>query len=102
VCSLILARRLASESMSLKSVMRVDAGSSRLLSAQAHEDFHAETAFDAVVLFLRSYGLAAMLTMDRDVRWVGSATRAAIFRSRAAPIPVLYWRPAQHPSAPSS
>ena len=36
----------------------VGAGSSRLLSAQAHEDFHAETAFDAVVQFLRQYGPA--------------------------------------------
>jgi len=53
----------------------VDAGSSRLLSAQVHEDFHAETAFDAVIHFLRSYSLPVMLTMDRDVRWVGSATQ---------------------------
>lgn len=53
----------------------VDAGSSRLLSAQVHENFHAETAFEAVVHFLRSYGLPAMLTLDRDVRWVGSATQ---------------------------
>jgi transposase InsO family protein len=53
----------------------VDAGSSRLLSAQVHEDFHAETAFDAVVQFLREYGLPDLLTLDRDVRWVGSATQ---------------------------
>lgn len=53
----------------------VDAGSSRLLMAQAHEDFHAETAFDAIVIFLRAYGLPTMLTLDRDVRWVGSATQ---------------------------
>jgi transposase InsO family protein len=53
----------------------VDAGSSRLLSAQVHEDFHAETAFDAVVTFLRTTGLPVTLTMDRDVRWVGSATQ---------------------------
>jgi transposase InsO family protein len=53
----------------------VDAGSSRLLSAQVHEDFHAETAFDAIVTFLRAYGLPTMLTLDRDVRWVGSATQ---------------------------
>jgi transposase InsO family protein len=53
----------------------VDAGSSRLLWAQVHQDFHAETAFDAVVDFLRTYGLPATLTMDRDVRWVGSATQ---------------------------
>jgi hypothetical protein len=52
----------------------VDAGSSRLLLAQVHQDFHAETAFDAVVTFLRLYGLPTMLTLDRDVRWVGSAT----------------------------
>lgn len=53
----------------------IDAGSSRLLSAQVREDFHAETAFDAVVQFLRTYGLPAILTMDRDVRWVGSASQ---------------------------
>jgi hypothetical protein len=53
----------------------VDAGSSRVLSAQVHEDFHAETAFDAVVSFLRTSGLPTMLTLDRDVRWVGSATQ---------------------------
>src|SRR5258708_33058433 len=53
----------------------IDAGSSRLLCAQAHEDFHAETAFDAVVHFLRQYGLPATLTIDRDVRWIGSATQ---------------------------
>jgi hypothetical protein len=40
-----------------------------------HEDFHAETAFEAVVQFLREYGLPAALTLDRDVRWVGSATQ---------------------------
>lgn len=53
----------------------VDAGSSRLLSAQVHEDFHAETAFDAIVTFLRAYGLPTMLTLDRDVRWEGLATQ---------------------------
>ena len=57
----------------MRCVTRVDAGSSRLLSAQVHDDFHAETAFDAVVHFLRTYGLPTMLTLDRDVRWVGSA-----------------------------
>jgi hypothetical protein len=55
----------------------VDAGTSILLSAQAHADFHAETALDAVVTFLRTYGLPPpppMLTFDRDPRWVGSAS----------------------------
>ncbi|SRR5581483_3259705 len=53
----------------------VDAGSSRLLCAVAHEDFHAQTAFDAVVQFLRQYGLPGLLTLDRDPRWVGSAAQ---------------------------
>ncbi len=52
----------------------VDAGTSILLDAQVHEDFHAETAFQAVVAFLRRSGCPAMLTFDRDPRWVGSAT----------------------------
>ncbi|HLZ58105.1 MAG TPA: hypothetical protein VKR06_14285 [Ktedonosporobacter sp.] len=36
--------------------MRVDAGTSVLLSAQVHPDFHAETALEAVITFLREYG----------------------------------------------
>ena len=52
----------------------VDAGTSIVLDAQAHSDFHAETAFQAVVAFLRRYGVPPMLTFDRDPRWVGSAT----------------------------
>lgn len=52
----------------------IDAGTSILLEAQVHEDFHAETAFQAVVAFLRRYGLPRVLTFDRDPRWVGSAT----------------------------
>ena len=57
----------------------VDAGSSRLLSAQVHEDFHAETAFEAVIQFLRKYGLPVMLTMDRDVLPSSAARPSAIF-----------------------
>ncbi|HYU71933.1 MAG TPA: hypothetical protein VEL31_04550 [Ktedonobacteraceae bacterium] len=34
-----------------------------------------DPAFDAIVLFLRTYGLPATLTMERDVRWVGSAAQ---------------------------
>jgi hypothetical protein len=52
----------------------MDAGTSILLNAQAHQDFHAETAFEVVVQFLRKYGLPAMLTFDRDPRWVGSSS----------------------------
>lgn len=51
----------------------VDAGTSSLLSAQVNADFHAETAFDAVVTFLQQYGRPKQLTFDRDPRWVGSA-----------------------------
>jgi transposase InsO family protein len=52
----------------------VDAGTSIVLDAPVHEDFHAETAFQAVVAFLQRYGLPTMLTFDRDPRWVGSTT----------------------------
>ena len=52
----------------------VDAGTSILLSAQVNADYHAETAFDAVLTFLRKYGLPKRLTFDRDPRWVGSAS----------------------------
>jgi Integrase core domain len=52
----------------------VDAGTSILLSAQVNADYHAETAFDAVLTFLRQYGCPKQLTFDRDPRWVGSAS----------------------------
>ena len=52
----------------------VDAGTSILLSAQAQADFHAETALEAVVHFLRQHGLPPMLTFDHDPRWVGSSS----------------------------
>jgi hypothetical protein len=52
----------------------VDAGTSILLETQAHGDFHAETAFLAVVAFLQRYGCPKMLTFDRDPRWIGSTT----------------------------
>jgi hypothetical protein len=52
----------------------VDAGTSSLLAAQVHAEYHAETAFDAVLTFLRRYGCPRQLTFDRDPRWVGSAS----------------------------
>ncbi len=52
----------------------VDAGTSILLSAQVNADYHAETAFDAVVAFLQQWGRPKTLTFDRDPRWVGSAS----------------------------
>jgi hypothetical protein len=44
----------------------VDAGTSLLLSAQASEDFHAQTAMQAVITFLEEYGRPRMMTFDRD------------------------------------
>jgi hypothetical protein len=52
----------------------VDAGTSILLSAQVRPDYHAETAFDAVLTFLRQWGRPKTLTFDRDPRWVGAAS----------------------------
>ena len=52
----------------------VDTATSILLDAQVHADFHAQTAFEGVVAFLRRYGLPDRLTFDRDPRWVGSAS----------------------------
>jgi len=52
----------------------IDAGTSTLLLAQPHQDYHAETARDSVVELFRRYGLPEILTFDRDPRWVGSST----------------------------
>lgn len=52
----------------------VDAGTSIWLYAPVREAFTADTAFDAVVEFLRLYGLPSVLTFDRDPRWIGSAS----------------------------
>ena len=52
----------------------VDAGTSILLDAQVHSDFHAQTALQAVIRFLQRYGLPQRITFDRDPRFVGGAT----------------------------
>jgi transposase InsO family protein len=54
--------------------MRVDAGTSIALWAQAREDFHEQTAIEAVIPFLRRYGCPRQLTFDRDPRWVGGVS----------------------------
>lgn len=46
--------------------MRVDAGTSMLLSAQVYDNFHAETALEAVLQFLREYGRPKQLSFDHD------------------------------------
>lgn len=52
----------------------VDGGTSIALSAQAREDFHEQTALEAVITFLRQYGRPRQMTFDRDPRWVGGVS----------------------------
>src|SRR6266566_7624035 len=52
----------------------VDAGTSIALSAQAREDFHEQTALEAVISFLHQYGRPRQMTFDRDPRWVGGVS----------------------------
>jgi hypothetical protein len=52
----------------------VDAGTSIALWAQAREDFHEQTAIEAVISFLQTYGCPQQMTFDRDPRWVGSVS----------------------------
>lgn len=52
----------------------VDAGTSMLLRFQVSEDFHAQTAMQAVIAFLQEYGCPLIMTFDRDPRWVGSSS----------------------------
>src|SRR6266566_3326554 len=52
----------------------VDAGTSIALFAQAREDFHEQTAMEAVISFLQMYGRPHQITFDRDPRWVGSVS----------------------------
>jgi hypothetical protein len=54
--------------------MRVDAGPSIALSAQAREDFPEQTALETVITFLRRYGCPPQLTFARDPRWVGGVS----------------------------
>jgi hypothetical protein len=46
--------------------MWVDAGTSLALFAQAREDFHEQTAMEAVISFLQTYGRPHQITFDRD------------------------------------
>ena len=52
----------------------VDAGTSVAMLAQAREDFHEQTAMEAVITFLQTYGRPRTMTFDRDPRWVGSSS----------------------------
>jgi transposase InsO family protein len=52
----------------------IDAGTSIALLAQVRDDFHEQTAMEAVITFLRRYGCPRQMTFDRDPRWVGSVS----------------------------
>ncbi len=72
-CPAVKVRRASGNTL-WRSATRVDAGTSILLSAQAREDFHAQTAMQTVIDFLREHGRPPMMTFDRDPRWVGSSS----------------------------
>jgi hypothetical protein len=69
----------ATASMWSKSAMRVDAGTSIALSAQAREDFHEQTALEAVITFLRKSGCPRQMTCDRDPRLSWEGYQVGIF-----------------------
>jgi transposase InsO family protein len=50
----------------------IDMGTSVLLDAHVRPDFTAETALEALAITLARYGCPKRITLDRDVRWVGS------------------------------
>ena len=50
----------------------VDTGTSILVNAQVHENFTAETTLEAIVETLREQGRPETITLDRDLRFVGS------------------------------
>jgi integrase-like protein len=49
----------------------VDAGTSVLLAAKVQDNFHAQTAAEAVIAFLREQGCPRRFSFDHDPRWVG-------------------------------
>ncbi len=53
----------------------IDMGTSIVVAAQVHDDFHAQTALEATAEILHQHGLPSSITFDRDTRWVGSASR---------------------------
>ena len=52
----------------------VDAATSMLVSAQPPEEYHAQTALEAVIPFLREHGRPRQMSCDRDPRWVGGSS----------------------------
>jgi transposase InsO family protein len=58
----------------VESLNLVDVGTSMVVDYQVHQDFNAETVLEAVAESLQKCGLPAMVTFDRDPRFVGSWT----------------------------
>ena len=52
----------------------VDMGTSIVVAAHPHADFHAQTALEAMAQILQEHGRPETITFDRDTRWVGSAS----------------------------
>ncbi len=60
----------------------VDAGTSIALAAQAREDFHEQTALEAVIAFLQKSGCPRQITFDRDPRLSWEESQGGIFPPR--------------------
>ena len=52
----------------------VDMGTSIVVAAHVHANFHAQTALEAIAEVLTLHGKPDSITLDRDTRWVGSAS----------------------------
>ena len=52
----------------------VDMGTSIVVAADVHADFHAQTARHSMAEVLIEHGTPEAITFDRDPRWVGSAS----------------------------
>src|SRR5579872_7076345 len=50
----------------------VDMGTSIVVAAHVHANFHAQTALQAMAQVLIEHGKPDSITLDRDTRWVGS------------------------------
>jgi hypothetical protein len=69
----------------------IDAGTSIALWAQVREDFHEQTALEAVIAFLRKSGCPRQITFDRDPRLSSEACRVGIFPRRSVGSRFVSW-----------
>ncbi len=52
----------------------VEMGTSIVVAAHTHADFHAQTALEAMAQILQQQGRPVAITFDRDTRWEGLAS----------------------------